>query len=63
MASMSKSTSHSSNRRIEYRFLPRTYYEEQVAEVDVASRFKNMFNKGVDPWFDRTVTIPPLPKK
>ena len=51
------------NRRIEYRFLPRTYYEEQVAEVDVASRFKNMFNKGVDPWFDRSVTIPPPPKK
>lgn len=51
------------NRRIEYRFLPRTYYEEQIAETDVASKFKNVFNKGVDPWFDRNVTIPPPDKK
>jgi hypothetical protein len=47
------------NRRIEYRFLPRTYYEEQIAEADITAKFKNVFNKGVDPWFDRNVTIPP----
>jgi hypothetical protein len=50
------------NRRIEYRFLPRTYYEEQVAETDVIGKLKNVFNKGVDPWFDRNVTIPPPQK-
>jgi hypothetical protein len=49
------------NRRIEYRFLPRTYYEEQIANTDVASKFKTMFDKE-SPWFERNVTIPPPPK-
>jgi hypothetical protein len=48
------------NRRIEYRFLPRTYYEEQINDTDVASKFKSMFDK--EPWIDRNVTIPAPPK-
>lgn len=45
------------NRRIEYKFLPRTYYEEQIADTDVAGKYKTMF-KG-DPWLERNVTLPP----
>jgi hypothetical protein len=48
------------NRRIEYRFLPRTYYEEQINDTDVASKFKSMFDK--EPWIERNVTIPAPPK-
>lgn len=44
-----------SNRRVEYKFLPRTYYEEQISNADVTSKMKNMFNS--DPWFERTVTL------
>jgi hypothetical protein len=50
------------NRRVEYRFLPRTFYEEQIADTDVSSKFKVMFDKE-SPWFERNVTIPPPPKK
>lgn len=50
------------NRRIEYRFLPRTYYEEQINDTDIASKFKTMFDKE-SPWFDRNVTLPPPSKQ
>lgn len=44
------------NVRIEYRFIPRTYYEEQItANPEIAARFKNMFEK--DSWIDRNVTV------
>ena len=42
------------NMRVEYRFIPRTYYEEQLSNSTVSSTFKNMFNKE-SPWFDRNV--------
>ena len=45
------------NVRVEYRFIPRTYYDEQLSSVPVSSMFKNMFDKE-SPWFDRNVTIP-----
>lgn len=46
------------NVKIEYRFIPRTYYEEQLNENEsVTSNFKNMFQKE-SPWFERTVTLP-----
>lgn len=32
--------------RVEYRFLPRTLYEEQVAEADVAGKFRGLFEGG-----------------
>lgn len=49
--------------RVEYRFIPRTYYEEQLSNSTVASQFKNMFDKE-SPWYDRNVSIggPPAPK-
>jgi hypothetical protein len=53
-----KYKSLSDNVRIEYRFIPRTFYEEQLAENPVvASTFKNMFQKE-SPWFERNVTLP-----
>jgi hypothetical protein len=46
------------NTKVEYRFIPRTYYDEQLAEnATVTSNFKNMFDKE-SPWFERTVTLP-----
>ena len=50
------------NRRVEYRFLPRTYFEEQIAETDVISKYKTMFDKE-SPWFERNVTLPPPPEE
>jgi hypothetical protein len=45
------------NVRVEYRFIPRTYYEEQLEQnADVSTKFKNMFGKE-SPWFERTVTL------
>lgn len=42
------------NVRVEYRFIPRTFYEEQLAETDVQGKFKNMFETA-SPWYDRRV--------
>ncbi len=50
------------NVRVEYRFIPRTYYEEQLAQATVSSNFKNMFNKE-SPWFERNVTLEKPPRK
>ena len=50
------------NSRVEYRFIPRTYYEEQLANTPVTSLYKNMFDKE-SPWFERNVTLPIEPKK
>lgn len=44
-----------SNTRVEYRFIPRTFYEEQLANTPVTSLYKNMFDK--DLWLDQNVTI------
>ncbi len=49
------------NVRVEYRFIPRTYYEEQLSSTPVSSMYKNMFDKE-SPWFERTVTLPAPPK-
>lgn len=48
--------------KIEYRFIPRTYYEEQLSKNASASAdFKNMFDRN-EPWFERTVTLSKEPK-
>lgn len=49
------------NVRVEYRFIPRTYYEEQLASTPVSSMYKNMFDKE-SPWFDRNVTLAKVSK-
>ena len=50
------------NMRIEYRFIPRTYYEEQLGNSTVSSNFKNMFNKE-SPWYDKNISIGGPPDK
>jgi hypothetical protein len=40
--------------RVEYRFLPRTLYEEQMAQTDLVGKMGNMFEKE-SPWYDRVV--------
>ena len=45
------------NTRVEYRFIPRTYYEEQLGNDTVSADFKNMFQGSVSPWFERVVTL------
>jgi hypothetical protein len=42
-----------SNVRVEYRFIPRTFYEEQLSSVPVGSMMKNMFDKQ-SPWMQDT---------
>lgn len=42
--------------KIEYRFVPRTYYEEQLAGNDLSPSIKTLFTSGsADPWFDSSV--------
>jgi hypothetical protein len=38
------------NVRVEYRFIPRTFYDEQLAQTDLMGKFKNMFEKD-SPWY------------
>lgn len=43
------------NKEIEYRFIPRTLYEEQTSNAgEVSDKFGSMFDNE-SPWFDRTV--------
>lgn len=44
------------NKRIEYRFIPRTYLEEQLEDGNVSGKMANMFSKE-SPWFERNVSI------
>lgn len=37
------------DKKIEYKFIPRTYYEEQVAGVDLNNKFNSMFDSA-SPW-------------
>lgn len=42
--------------KIEYRFIPRTYYEEQLAGADLSPSIKTLFTAGsADPWFDTSI--------
>lgn len=43
------------NTKIEYRFIPRTFYEEQMGDgAAVSDKLGSIFNKE-SPWFDRTI--------
>lgn len=42
--------------KIEYRFVPRTYYEEQLSGNDLSPSIKTLFTAGsADPWADTSV--------
>ena len=42
------------NVRVEYRFIPRTYYEEQLSNSNVSGMFQNMF-EGTSPWQEKNI--------
>lgn len=42
------------SRRVEYKFIPRSYLEEQLTHDDLSLKVADNFNF-VSPWFDRTV--------
>jgi hypothetical protein len=50
------------NKQVVYKFIPRTYYEEQLADSDLTQKVAPMFNK-TSPWFDRTVGEALMPDK
>lgn len=55
---IAESTTH-----VEYKFIPRTYYEEQLADSDLSMKMATMFNQE-SPWFDRTIgAVADLPKR
>lgn len=37
------------DKNVEYKFIPRTYYEEQIAGVDLNNKFSSMFDSA-SPW-------------
>lgn len=42
--------------KIEYRFVPRTYYEEQLSGNDLSPSIKTLFTSGsADPWADSSL--------
>lgn len=41
--------------RIEYRFIPRTLYDEQVTDQDLTGHFRGMFERGT-PWYGEATT-------
>lgn len=42
-------------KKVEYRFIPRNYYQDQITGFDkVSTNFMGMFNKE-SPWYDRTI--------
>ena len=49
-----KITAAESKKQIEYKFIPRTYYEEQLAETNLADKMFGMFNKD-SPWTEKNV--------
>lgn len=42
--------------RTEYRFVPKTLYDEVLANNDVQSTYKNYFDSP-DPWYDRNIGV------
>lgn len=50
------------NVRVEYKFIPRTLYEEQLAQSNVLSNFKGMFTRD-SPWYNSPNTYDFRPLK
>lgn len=44
------------NNRIEYRFIPRTYLEDQMNNTAITSNFDTLFASD-SPWFERNITL------
>jgi hypothetical protein len=39
--------------KVEYRFIPRTYYEEQAFASEFEPKYKGLFDAESDPWSNR----------
>ena len=50
------------NKKVVYKFIPKTYYEEQMEDSNVTGKMANIFNKTA-PWFDRIVGETLIPDK
>jgi hypothetical protein len=48
--------------KVEYRFIPRTLYDEQLVQSDVSGHFRTMFDAGT-PWYGEAVTSMPGPSR
>jgi hypothetical protein len=46
------------NKQIEYRFVPRSLYEEQLGDPDVSRKFASMFDTST-PWDQAKTDAPP----
>ena len=46
------STNKCPPKKIEYRFLPRTFYDEQMTPTNISNIFSNLFNSE-DTWLNR----------
>ena len=46
------STNKCPPKEIEYRFLPRTFYDEQMQQTNISDIFSNLFNSN-DAWLNR----------
>lgn len=44
----------SATSKIEYKYIPRTYYDEQLTGHDIESRYDSIFNRA-SPWFDQHI--------
>lgn len=43
-------------KKIEYKFIPRSYYEEQLSNDDLSMKMADTFNYE-SPWYDRTIGV------
>ena len=44
------------NVHVQYRFIPKTYLEEQLSNTNISGTFKKEFSNA-DPWFERNVSV------
>lgn len=46
-----------SNKKVEVKYVPRSYYDEQIAGAEVMSMYASIFDKA-SPWLDREKVTP-----
>ena len=43
-------------KKTEYKFIPRTYYDEKLSNSDLSLKIADIFNNE-SPWYDRTICV------
>jgi hypothetical protein len=51
-----KNMKHEQKYKYKYRFIPRSYYDEQLQHNDIDKQFNSMFNEDT-PWHQRNVGV------